>query len=638
MEQAPTIYDSFYKNSRIICKLAEFKDIRDYFSKYNVSLETTFLGYLYLVELAILNVIRDIEDLIEDDSLSERIQWGEITVEDLEVKKELETHPEGCYIVDLLSIRRKLSGMRFKSNYDDASIVVQLNLLCEIIAKFDENTKERFAVTRINENRLLEKQLILKHICYNYVLIRFRPGVELFCSTSNYEAPMYPGLAFFNLMPKSQQCNYFLQHNEIKKNDSNYLKGYSTCLSYLYLSFRSSKSKEIGKELRDVNSWDDVHNIGESILDDLNTAKEMNQRIFEMNYQTTVVPLGKSKIEKYIELRRIFKDRFVRVFPNWDFDESLFVHYLIGAVELFKRFNRFKPTLIKFRIDTESDYFPIRYYALFNPMRGWISDGSHWLVFRDNSEHASLADVMVKEVVEEDKDQLDYFEYAIDENLIRKYLTEMAYGTAKETREVEIKKASHGLIGEFLAAFYILKEYGADKLLALEVHHQIRDTDIDVLAKTAEETVIGQVKSNLSFNPEDNKAILENFKKVSKHLQIKMGRCRMVLFLMYSEIPDSEIGILLSEDINEENIETGILCIDPDIARKKHDVESYFKQHDVEIILLDKVIETLKAERCYQDLVNKLKLILIDERMISFDPRSLLWLDNYKLLLHHPDS
>lgn len=204
MEQAPTIYDSFYKNSRIICKLAEFKDIRDYFSKYNVSLETTFLGYLYLVELAILNVIRDIEDLIEDDSLSERIQWGEITVEDLEVKKELEAHPEGCYIVDLLSIRRKLSGMRFKSNYDDASIVVQLNLLCEIIAKFDENTKERFAVTRINENRLLEKQLILKHICYNYVLIRFRPGVELFCSTSNYEAPMYPGLAFFNLMPKSQ--------------------------------------------------------------------------------------------------------------------------------------------------------------------------------------------------------------------------------------------------------------------------------------------------------------------------------------------------------------------------------------------------------------------------------------------------
>jgi hypothetical protein len=102
----------FYKNSQIIYKLAKFGDVINYFIKSGVPLEKTFLGYLYLVELAILNIARNIEDLIEDDSLSERIQWGEITVEDREVRKELETHPEGRYIIDLMSVRKKLSGMR----------------------------------------------------------------------------------------------------------------------------------------------------------------------------------------------------------------------------------------------------------------------------------------------------------------------------------------------------------------------------------------------------------------------------------------------------------------------------------------------------------------------------------------------
>jgi hypothetical protein len=110
--------------------------------------------------------------------------------------------------------------------------------------------KERFAITRLNDCRALENRLTIQHICYNYALIRFEPAIEPFPPTPNYEVPIYPGLAFFNLMPKSQQCNYVLQHTEIKKHKNNYLKGYSTSLSYLYSSFASSKVREINKEIQ----------------------------------------------------------------------------------------------------------------------------------------------------------------------------------------------------------------------------------------------------------------------------------------------------------------------------------------------------------------------------------------------------
>ncbi len=636
------VYDSFYKNSQIIYKSAKFGDVINYFIKSGVPLEKTFLGYLYLVELAILNIARNIEDLIEDDSLSERIQWGEITVEDREVRKELETHPEGRYIIDLMSVRKKLSGMRFKPNYNEADITTQLSSLREIIAKFDESVKERFAITRLNEDRALENRLTIQHICYNYALIRFEPAIEPFPPTPNYEVPIYPGLAFFNLMPKSQQCNYVLQHTEIKKHKNNYLKGYSTSLSYLYSSFASSKVREINKRFSDADSWEDIHNIGEALLEDFNIEKKTNRRLFEADYHTSVKPLEKNEIERYVELRQVLRDRCARVFPNWDLDESIFIHYLIGAIERFKHFNCCKPTLIKFETDTESDYclIPIRYYAIFNPMRGWISDGSHWLVFRNDSEHTSFADIMVREILEKNADELDYVEYAIDENLMKKYLNTMTYGTKRETREVEIKKASRGLLGEFLAAFYILKECGAEKLLALDVHHQIQDTDIDVFAETDEQVIIVQVKSSLSSKLEDNKSILKNFEKTLKHLQNKTKKHRMILFLMHSEIPDSEIGTFLLEDIKVEELEAEatLKCVEPDIAQKKREIENYFKQHDVEIILLDDITKKLGTEKCYQDLIDKLRLIFTEEERIPFNPEYFLWLDNYKLLLDHPDS
>jgi biopolymer transport protein ExbD len=93
--------------------------------------------------------------------------------------------------------------------------------------------------------------------------------------------------------------------------------------------------------------------------------------------------------------------------------------------------------------------------------------------------------------------------------------------------------------------------------LALDVHHQIQDTDIDVFAETDEQVIIVQVKSSLSSKLEDNKSILKNFEKTLKHLQNKTKKHRMILFLMHSEIPDSEIGTFLLEDIKVEEPKRG---------------------------------------------------------------------------------
>lgn len=123
------IYDSFFKNYQIISKLVKFRDVRDHFIKYGIPLNDMFIGYLYFVEISILTIIKDIEYLIKDESLSERINWGEITIDDRELNEELKMHPEGKYIISLNSIRKKISQMRFKSEYDEISIENQLNIL-----------------------------------------------------------------------------------------------------------------------------------------------------------------------------------------------------------------------------------------------------------------------------------------------------------------------------------------------------------------------------------------------------------------------------------------------------------------------------------------------------------------------------
>ncbi|MDD4127780.1 MAG: hypothetical protein PHV39_08880, partial [Methanomicrobium sp.] len=452
----------------------------------------------------------------------------------------------------------------------------------------------------------------------------------------DYETPLYPGFPFFNLIPESMQSNYNLQNKKLKINNEKYLKGYSITTFYLYSIFSPTKIKESDIIFNDVNLWEDFHDIGESLLRELNFKKKTNQQIFAINFKTTMIPLAKNKIEKYIELRNVFEDRFVRVFPYSDIDESLFIHYLVGAIELYKNFNCFKPKLIKFSIDKRNKYYPIRYYAIFNPMRGWISDGSFWIIFRDNSEHTSKADVIVERVIEENSNHLDFYEYLIDEDLIKQYLDKKTYGIKREKRELERINQSRGLLGEFLAAFYILKEYGTEKILTLDVHHKIPGTDIDVYAKTEEQIIIGQVKSSLSFRPEDNKSILENFKKVIKHLQDEKINHRKILFIINSQHSNFELSIPLP-DINFENFEGDICAISTNIDnnRKISEIEIFFKEHNVEIIFLDNMVEKLKPVKCYQDLIEKLKLIFIEEELNLFDSEELLWENNYKLILNH---
>jgi len=133
---------------------------------------TAYRGYIYFVEIVIINLLLNLEGLIQDEHLKDRIKWGENTLEDRAVQKILSNHSEGKYILELNLIRRDLSTIRNRDPFDEKKLDESLSQLREKILVLDKQIQQKLSVEKINNSSLLERKLILENIVINYNYIR----------------------------------------------------------------------------------------------------------------------------------------------------------------------------------------------------------------------------------------------------------------------------------------------------------------------------------------------------------------------------------------------------------------------------------------------------------------------------------
>ena len=188
----------------------------------------------------------------------------------------------------------------------------------------------------------------------------------------------------------------------------------------------------------------------------------------------------------------------------------------------------------------------------------------------------------------------------------------------KKIQKKQIKeqlKVCKGLLGEFLAGLYLIKEKGVANLVRLDFHKSLRTTDIDVIGETEDTIIIFQVKTNLSFNPEEHKKILENFRKAIRSIDIKNKKVRKILFVLNEQVLDS---IFL---IDEEALRKGPVSIDvKTLESKKWELIQFFKKKDIEVVFLKNLKDMLEKKHQYGDFLNKLNIIFVEgENFENFD-------------------
>jgi hypothetical protein len=119
---------------------------------YTTDFVGEYYGFLYFLEIVIIQTTYHLELLIADKDLLERIRWGNNTLEDQDYKKLLLANPEASFIVRLHDIRRKFSKIR--EEYDEKKIQENLSEIESLYLEIDRNLKNNHTIKRIKNSAL----------------------------------------------------------------------------------------------------------------------------------------------------------------------------------------------------------------------------------------------------------------------------------------------------------------------------------------------------------------------------------------------------------------------------------------------------------------------------------------------------
>lgn len=139
-----------------------------------------------------------------------------------------------------------------------------------------------------------------------------------------------------------------------------------------------------------------------------------------------------------------------------------------------------------------------------------------------------------------ENDIISFNSYDIKDNLlIGKYIEKNDLETnIKQNQKVRFDECI-GLLGEFLAGFFLLKEENITNLSRVDFHRDIESTDIDVIGETENRIIIFQAKASMSFDSSEHKKILDNFSTISDNIKKGNKTIRKILFILNYSIPES---------------------------------------------------------------------------------------------------
>lgn len=516
----PSLYDYFYWDYAILEKAlsvrAEALGGRD---------RKLAQGYSYFVELGITKVAQNIEGEGVNVQSFELINWGRFDLSNPEIKELEKADPSYKWVADLNSIRRELSTKRrmladadtqqardaMKRTFDNLEAFMN-----EINAKLVKYFKaERDAAT----DEAAEKLVLLNWFINTYV----------------YNPPR----AFFSTMTDSIARSFIPQQQ--------YLYGYKFCLKTVASWLTDEKdNKVIDDELEKLNRLDGMHDFG--VVMDKRFGENIEiKRIYKITEPKRLSePLIKNnEITATYQLNVLFRGREIKEIAvmeevmrsDRDAVQRLFIDALAGGlangqeeVELLQ----FEETVPDKNGKDWDKYYT---YALYLPMHGMISDASSWLVFPrlDGESSWEPWDEINRHVqrMVDDGESITFRKYKIDSKLLRNYIDDKDWASMRKMYTESRLNSGLGLLGEFLAYFYLWHRY---KARLIEFHKEGNNTDVDVVAEDDANRYIVQAKNSIVVKRNQladyAERISKQFDKVEKIYEVQGKNTRKLLFVV----------------------------------------------------------------------------------------------------------
>ena len=611
-KELPSLYDYFYYDFWILNLLCKFKDIKDFFSEHGENIKDNYWGYLYLTEISIINIVGHMESFIGDDNLNSLIEWGNISLENETLMQKIKNTPEIDYILHLLEIRKQFSTLRFRECYDEKSITKQMNDLLDLLKKINDYFVSRYNISKLQVEEVEEKRVILNWILNNYNYIEVKPSKEDY----NNLISLWPGRLFFSLMPKNMIKSYNLQNPKIKAREKNYLKGYTLALYYLYYNLLPQINK-FEKNLLYVTNWRELHQRSAKIFKNIVRGHDIYIRLFNIKLEKNEKIFRKKKIKSYKELMLVLKGRKVRVIkdrfsgddPN---SEALFMYIFWGAINMYRYSFRNKPEIIEFKQAYENEDWVEYSYAIYIPVSEAFGDSSHWLIFKRLCVESGYEPIdSFKEMINsyiklyKDKKMLSFHKYEIEGDLLEKYMERNDYSYVTKKRKDEELKGCKGLLGEFLAGFYLVKKEDIKNIIRLDFHRDVKNTDIDAVVETKDRIIIMQVKSSFYFEKNECEDIIKYFNKVISSINVKNKKIERILFVLTNNLR----GFVSSYECNYEEVSEDYIVADCNERDMKKECKDLLRTHNIKILLLSNLLKILDKESSYGDLLRKLDII-----------------------------
>lgn len=615
--ELPSNYDLFFCDYWIIKKLDVMK-FSKFINKYDRGMKECYLGYLYLLELVLIDVVVQLEYLISDDELYETMMFSENkTIEDEDFKSIINNYPEGKRIIVLNTIRKELSRIRYDEEMKENNRLhkiksVHTSLLKEL-ESINKELTETYEIILKDDNGDKSKKLILYHtLKFNQMYSR-PTGEDIYDSKA-----LWPSLPFTYLLPKNVLNSYSLRSNLIKPKSMLYLEAYKMPLLYLYKKLISERIEDFENDLLDVENWDDLHSVMQKINENIFVGKNKlsDLGIFELKKEELRTASKKSRIKDYNHLRKIFRDLRVKVLgdtikTNPIYEKDFFLHMFLGSIMMSEYGFRRRPEIIEFKKiwDDKIGYS----YAIYVPT---VLPSPQWLIF----DNICISYILKQETPLQPKlDRIKLFKegkyiihkYDVDGEMFCKYLEENDFSTHRDKHVKETLKSSKGLLSEFLAGLYLIRE---KKVSSVDIHRDITDTDIDAIGKTNESIFIVQVKPNLSINEKENKKILKHFEKVVENTDSGNKKIKKILFIVSEKLIREEIEKTINEAIEEKKEKDGFkqglgsYAIDINEENIKKEIENYFiNENDIDVVYWKCFREELQKDGRHDDLINKIE-------------------------------
>jgi len=600
-DKIPSKYDHFHCTYWMVKNL-DPENFKKFITTRDPDIEESFRGYLYMLELSIIDTISNFELLISDDNTRELVQYGGDTFDDYKFKENIKDQPELDYILKLNQKRKELAKIRFKKDFSEDIYNEVSNLYDELRLKLNDIHKEihdNYDISMRDENIEKEMDMILNYIINKYNYIESDCGVDL------VSKPLFPGINIPYTIPRDKFFrSYCLQYDKIKQLEKEYLNGYKLSLLFLYYRIIPEVISGFEEEILSLEKWTELHSLYTEIHNESLKSDAPFFRLYDIGNKNNITP-QEGKIKNKEMLKEIFKGRQVKVITDVlcnssTFYEKLFIQILVGELLKSKSTQEAYIEIVEFKKTTEDSDLVNYTYAIYFPFQGPFTDTSRWIIFDDliscpEDYYSSMFHLLLNNFEKDYSETLIVHKYGVNDEIFNEFLRENDEEFRIKHKQKEQLKAAKGLLGESLALFNYLKE--DDRIPVIDFHRDMKDTDADVIFDSGDNLLVIQSKSSYEFNylcdadvNGNISKILSHFNKLSNDESLKDEDIEKVLFIM--NVPTEPFDGVIQEDVED-----------------KEQLISRMNDEGIEVVFWKDFKEKLKEEGEYDDLLSKIELV-----------------------------